>query len=52
MQGTCVDVAAVLEWGEEEPGGAMKTMRGRQCGCILRRPCEVMAMTACSNAMA
>jgi hypothetical protein len=29
MQVTCGDAVAVLEVGEEEPGGAMKTMRER-----------------------
>jgi hypothetical protein len=28
IQVTCGDAAAVLEVGEEEPGGATKTMRG------------------------
>jgi hypothetical protein len=35
----------------EEPGGATKTMRGRRRGGSLRHPCEVTAMTACSDAM-
>jgi hypothetical protein len=30
MRVTCGDAAAVLEGGEEEPGGATKTMRGRR----------------------
>jgi hypothetical protein len=30
MQVTCGDAATVLEVGEEEPSGAMKTMRGRR----------------------
>jgi hypothetical protein len=30
MQVTCGDAVAVLEVGEEEPSGAMKTMRGRR----------------------
>jgi hypothetical protein len=52
MQVTCVDVAVVLELGEQEPGGARKTMRGRRRGGSLRRPCEVTMMTACSDATA
>jgi hypothetical protein len=52
MQGTCVDAAAVLQWGEEEPGGAMKTMRERRREGSLQRPCEVTAMIACSDATA
>jgi hypothetical protein len=30
MQVACGDAAAVLEVGEEEPSGVMKTMRGRR----------------------
>jgi hypothetical protein len=58
MHVTYRGAAAVLEVGEEEPGGLTKTLRGRgnphrgrRRGDSLRRQCaETAKMTACSHA--